>query len=139
MEPSEPCVSILHENVNVVDVAIRMTGLKPRRGLDKIIGFFKVEPLPDRLFENASFSSWNLSSGSLHLMVTVRSKTTGDRRYRYSIAQFPCEIDVHRSKLKAQRSPHDPSHGFLILSLYKREPGCDWKTHFAMHGSLNAQ
>ncbi|CDW56027.1 GPI maturation protein (Bst1) [Trichuris trichiura] len=138
METVEPSVFILHENVNVVDVAIRFSGLKPRNALDKMIGFFKEEPLPDRLFKNASFSLWNLSSCSLQLEVTIRSTPNVDLRYRYLIAKFPCEIDVHRSKLKAQHTPRD-SHGFLILSLYKREPGCDWKTHLAMHGSLDAR
>ncbi|XP_003379052.1 hypothetical protein Tsp_02723 [Trichinella spiralis] len=153
MEFNQPDLSILHEDSDTVDVALRFPGLKLPTLMDKLVNFFKERPMPDRLFGNAKFSLWNLKSelsnerskvdkhnsfnSQLELELTVRGEDKKETNYRYVIRRFPCEIDVHRARLKAKQS-YDKTHCFLIIEFYKSRHGADWKTFMALHGNLDA-
>ncbi|KRZ90259.1 hypothetical protein T08_332, partial [Trichinella sp. T8] len=137
MEFNQPDLSILHEDSDTVDVALRFPGLKLPTLMDKLVNFFKERPMPDRLFGNAKFSLWNLKSDQLELELTVRGDDKKETNYRYVIRRFPCEIDVHRARLKAKQS-YDKTHCFLIIEFYKSRHGADWKTFMALHGNLDA-
>ncbi|KRY39743.1 hypothetical protein T01_10283 [Trichinella spiralis] len=137
MEFNQPDLSILHEDSDTVDVALRFPGLKLPTLMDKLVNFFKERPMPDRLFGNAKFSLWNLKSDQLELELTVRGEDKKETNYRYVIRRFPCEIDVHRARLKAKQS-YDKTHCFLIIEFYKSRHGADWKTFMALHGNLDA-
>ncbi|KRY74031.1 hypothetical protein T4A_100 [Trichinella pseudospiralis] len=137
MEFNQPDLSILHEDSDTVEVALRFSGLKLPTLMDKLVNFFKDRPMPDRLFRNAKFSLWNLKSDQLELELTVRGDDKKETNYRYVIRRFPCEIDVHRARLKAKQS-YDKTHSFLIIEFYKSRHGADWKTFMALHGNLDA-
>ncbi|OUC44293.1 globin [Trichinella nativa] len=139
MEFNQPDLSILHEDSDTVDVALRFPGLKLPTLMDKLVNFFKERPMPDRLLSNerSKVDKHNSFDSQLELELTVRGDDKKETNYRYVIRRFPCEIDVHRARLKAKQS-YDKTHCFLIIEFYKSRHGADWKTFMALHGNLDA-
>lgn len=135
-ESEEASISVMKEDSNHIELAIRIRDLIPRKGVSKFLHRVKKGTHPQDLVSNATFTRWILTASSLEFEAKVnRHHQHETSTSKLRIRKFPSDID---DMLVDVRQPPGREYSFLIVRARKRPPSVDWKRFLNENGTLDA-